>query len=116
MSKETKFTEGDWKVQDSASSNGDIRVTCSSNQSIATVRNSTSKYFSVDANRDIFNNSLANAHLIKTSPKLYAEIESDLNDLRDRLFDADKKSGDYIHLAGIIKHKEILLAEARGEL
>jgi hypothetical protein len=58
----------------------------------------------------------ANAYLIAATPDMYAEIQSDINDLEDRLFDVSKVSGDYDLINSRIKHKKSLLAKARGEL
>ena len=61
-------------------------------------------------------NILHNANLMATAPDMYAEIQSDIEELEDKLLDVSKVSGDYDFIVGRIKHKESLLAKARGEL
>ena len=59
---------------------------------------------------------IANAHLIATAPKMYAEIEQDIQNLYQYLCDIDSNSLQYAAVEKKIERKQKLLAEARGEL
>jgi len=104
----TKFTKGKWKA--------DLKSLASINcgeKHIAMVN-----YFNTHNKDNCVNEAecVANAHLMATAPNMYAEIQSDIEELEDKLFDVSKVSGDYDFIVGRIKHKESLLAKARGEL
>ena len=57
----------------------------------------------------------ANAHLIKMSPDMYAEIQSDIDKLKASLEVDGLDNMLYLDIKGIIDYKEKLLAKARGE-
>ena len=59
---------------------------------------------------------IANAYLIAAAPKMYAEIERDIQNLYQSLCDIDSSSLQYAAVEKKIERKQKLLAEARGEL
>ena len=56
------------------------------------------------------------ANLIAAAPKMYAEIERDIQNLYQSLCDIDSSSLQYAAVEKKIERKQKLLAEARGEL
>tara|TARA_R110000803_G_scaffold95395_5_gene163389 strand:- start:2890 stop:3210 length:321 start_codon:yes stop_codon:yes gene_type:complete len=104
----TKFTKGKWKA--------DLESLASINcgeKHIAMVN-----YFNTHNKDNCVNEAecVANANLIAAAPDMYTEIQSDIEELEDKLLDVSKASGDYDFIVGRIKHKKSLLAKARGEI
>ena len=109
-----KFTEGPWLIDDSYSTFIDIRVV-EGEADIAQIDIDT-EYNETGPNKAApTEEQYANAHLIKTSPLLYAEIESDILEIKLNMsfikFDDDALP----ILKDALARKETLLAEARGE-
>jgi hypothetical protein len=103
----TKFTSGEWYVYERGIDCG-VGVGCSG------IRICELSLLSDDVITKEENT--ANANLIAAAPDMYAEIESDIKDLEDRLLDISTLSGDYDLIHGRIIHKKTLLAKAGGEL
>jgi len=112
---ETKFTKGDWSILPIESNKEYIRIRGTSlgeKYKIANVidlkdHHDNSKWCAIDRSE-----SLANAHLIKAAPKLYAIL--------DRIVEMQVKNyGDgmmtHIELISLSQEAKSLLAEARGE-
>jgi len=102
----SKFTGGEWEVF------GDwgIRAKKSDRQLCENTCHATFEY-----DRPNTTEGFANAHLIAAAPSMYKEIESDIYELEERLFDVSKVSGDYDYILGRIKHKKSILKLARGD-
>ena len=101
MSSETKFTKGEWLLNPDGSIVDD---TAASNEICF-----------IDGGCDgITRQDLHNAHLIKTAPKLYAEIESEIEFLKELREDSHTEYQITL-LDEKIADKQKLLAEARGE-
>ena len=107
MSKETKFTKGDWYVGFNKTSvytgskvSGEGRIVSQCGRF---------KFAYRDAEE-----CEANAKLIKTAPSLYAEIESEIEFLKELMEDSHTEYQITL-LDEKIEQKQILLAESRGE-
>ena len=106
----TKFTKGEWIVEDDGR-----RYSIWSKYGENDEKVIDEQLYSYP-NKEYSQELKANAHLMATAPDMYAEIQSDIEELEDKLLDVSKVSGDYDFIVGRIKHKESLLAKARGEL
>ena len=96
MSTETKFTKGEWRINDDIDG---LSVAFNDDGELITD----------------YVYELADAHLIVAAPNMYEEIEQDIRDLKDFLVTLKENSHDYIYYTSKLTRKEQLLAQARGE-
>lgn len=109
MNKETKFTRGDWDVFDIHPDGACFAIAPKQG---ARVYGGTKVVF--DDVCTVYNsmpNSKANAHLIKTAPKLYAKLD----ELSALMVMLDEQTHANIELDAVKYDIDKLLAEARGK-
>lgn len=100
---EAKFTKGDWEIE----------IGCS--QVFVATENKFIHEGNIDFTIENREERLCNAHLIKAAPKMYAEIESDI-ELIDEQMRFKTENDEMLPILISRRGKKLaLLAEARGE-
>ena len=112
MNKETIFTRGDWDVFDIHPDGACFAI--APKQEVRVYGGTKVVFGDVCTVYNSMPNSKANAHLIKTAPKLYAEIECEIEFLKELREDSHTEY-QIVLLGEKIADKQKLLAEARGE-
>lgn len=116
---EPKFTQGPWEIKPVENDKEYIRIRGTVPGGRYKIVNVSDLKFHHDDGAEWCEQereaSRANAHLIATSPDLYAEIERDVMELEARLKFADERTLAANPDVTNLKRKKALLAKARGE-